>query len=327
MDWRRWAAPLAILPKFTKLAKLTKLAKAFKAIKSVKLFLTLGTMAISAFVYSFMLGPWFSIGFVILLFVHEMGHIIAMRIKGIPASAPVFIPMLGAVIFSPKFKDRETEAFCGFGGPLLGSIGAALLFVLWAILPSHPQILLMLSYVGLFLNFFNLIPIRPFDGGRITQVAGEFFGIIGGLILLVLPIMLGDPSLLLLWIMVLLEMRMNHNIRLGAGVICAIAMISMMIAGYSPQPWWMDWMDCTLASVLLLFIWSERYRTQADLPAVLPPATFQSKIKWSSLYVGLGLAIWGLMLLHVPYLPEHVKKKAESEVTQGVKPDDALPQH
>jgi hypothetical protein len=89
------------------LAKATKLVKAIKFLKFGKMFLTFASMILSVLVYSFMLGPWFAFGFVMMLFIHEMGHIVALRVKGYNTPGPIFIPMLGAVIFAPKFRRRS----------------------------------------------------------------------------------------------------------------------------------------------------------------------------------------------------------------------------
>jgi Zn-dependent protease len=158
---------------FAFLAKMTKLVK---LLKFGKIFLTFATMCLSAFIYSFSMGAWFSTGFVVLLFVHEMGHVIALRFKGLPASAPVFIPFIGAAIFSPSFKGKENESFVGIGGPLLGGVSCLVMFALWKTTPGHPNILLMLSYTATIINLFNLIPLRPLDGGRITQIIGPWSG-------------------------------------------------------------------------------------------------------------------------------------------------------
>lgn len=116
-----WGLLMALLLKST---KLVKVFKAIKLLKFTKVILTFATMVISAFVYSLRFGVWFGAGFVLLLFVHEMGHVFALRVKGHPWAAPIFIPMLGAVVFAPKFKDAEEEAFVGYGGPFVGGGGS-----------------------------------------------------------------------------------------------------------------------------------------------------------------------------------------------------------
>jgi Zn-dependent protease len=126
-----------------------------------KLLTTGGTMLVSLVVYAFVFGWKYAAAFVVLLFVHEMGHFIAARQRGLDVGAPTFIPFIGAwVALKDLPHDAETEAHGGLGGPLLGSVGALLAYLLAA------------SYAGFFLNLFNLIPLSPFDGGRITAVLG-----------------------------------------------------------------------------------------------------------------------------------------------------------
>ena len=73
-------------------AKSIKLVVIFKAMKFTKVLVTLVSMLLSAVIYGFWLGPWFGIGLVLMLFIHEMGHVIALRLKGFETSGPVFIP-------------------------------------------------------------------------------------------------------------------------------------------------------------------------------------------------------------------------------------------
>ena len=90
-----------------------------------KIFLTGGTMLISIAVYAWIYGWRYAVGFVALLFVHEMGHFIAARQRGLPVGAPTFIPFVGAWIDMKQMPhDAETEAYVGLGGPLVGSLGA-----------------------------------------------------------------------------------------------------------------------------------------------------------------------------------------------------------
>lgn len=134
-----------------------------------KLLLSGGTMLISVVVYAFVFGWRYAVGFVALLLVHEMGHYLAAKQRGLHVSLPTFIPFVGAWIqLKDQPHDAETEAYVGLGGPLLGTVGSLLCY-LWA-RESGASWLLAVSYAGFFLNLFNLIPISPFDGGRITAV-------------------------------------------------------------------------------------------------------------------------------------------------------------
>jgi Zn-dependent protease len=302
----RWVKTLMTL--FVIMGKSTKLLKAVKLLKFSKAFLTFVTMALSAFVYGFFLGPWFSIGFVLMLFIHEMGHVAALKIKKLPASAPVFIPMLGAVVFSPPFKNKGEEAFVGYGGPLVGSIAAAGLFGVWWILPNRPDILLLISYTAAFVNLFNAIPIRPLDGGRVTQVIGDWFMYVGLLVLLVLTLYIQEPGMLLIWILVLGDVKiLQPRIRFGIGVICQISMVVLIWLGFSGQPWWLDAYDIVMATLFngLLFVTARKWIP--DEKDVSTPAPGRVRILWFVRYLVLVGAVVLMMVLQVPHLPHQIK--------------------
>ena len=68
-------------------------------------------------------GVTFATGFVALIFVHEMGHLIAARLEGIRATVPFFIPFMGAAIFLHDHpRDARSEAIIGIGGPITGTL-------------------------------------------------------------------------------------------------------------------------------------------------------------------------------------------------------------
>src|SRR6266851_9826303 len=123
MDWRglfrKLWAPIAAIGAF--LAKFGVVLLKFKFLFS---------MFVSAAVYVWIGGWWFGIGLVVLLFVHEMGHVLEAKRQGLPVSAPFFIPFLGAAIQMKRMPQSAWhEALNGIAGPILGSIGAA---VVWA---------------------------------------------------------------------------------------------------------------------------------------------------------------------------------------------------
>lgn len=294
---------------FALLAKSAKLVKLFKVLKFGKVFLTAATMLLSVFVYSFALGPWFSVGFVILLFVHEMGHVIALKYKGLPASAPVFIPMVGAVVFSPKFESEEDEALVGFGGPLLGSLGALACFAIWKMTPGSPTILLMLSYTATFLNLFNLIPIRPLDGGRVTQIVGSWFKYVGIAALLLFSMSIKQPFVLLLWILVLDDIGMNKFLKFGIAVVCMVSMTVLMSLGLGDQPWWANVLDCVLATIFVLGYYFQAFveeNTDESQPSeIAKPVAQAVRLKWFAYYAVLLVSLVAFMAYQVPFLPVH----------------------
>lgn len=140
------------------------------------------SMLISLFFYSMAFGWKFAAGFILLLFIHEMGHLIAARMVGLNVGLPVFIPFMGAVIALKEApRNAWIEAIVGIGGPILGSLGA-LVVASGYFITGYP-IFLALGYVGFLLNLFNLIPIVPLDGGRIVSAISPWLWIVGILIL------------------------------------------------------------------------------------------------------------------------------------------------
>ncbi len=125
------------------------------------------SMAVSLAVYAVTFGFQFALGFVILLFLHEMGHIIAARVVGVSVSGPMFVPFIGAVINLRKDPvNAKMEANIAIGGPAMGTLSAlaCLAFYFW----TDHLLLLVLAYTACLLNLFNLIPCNPLDGGRIA---------------------------------------------------------------------------------------------------------------------------------------------------------------
>jgi Zn-dependent protease len=143
-----------------------------------KLLTTGGSMLLSVVLYAFIFGWRYAVGFVALMFIHEMGHYIAARQRGLAVGLPTFIPFIGAwVELKDLPHDAETEAYVGLGGPLLGTVGALACYFLAR--NEGSTWLLAVAYSGFFLNLFNLIPLSPFDGGRITAVLSPRIWLLG----------------------------------------------------------------------------------------------------------------------------------------------------
>ncbi|MBS1143849.1 MAG: site-2 protease family protein [Proteobacteria bacterium] len=174
----------------------------FTLLKSGKLLTTGGTMILSLGAYALAFGWTFALGFIALLFAHEMGHFIAARQRGLNVGAPTFIPFVGAWIEMKDMPhDAETEAYVGFGGPFVGTLAALLCYFLARSLDSPA--LLAIAYAGFFLNLFNLIPISPLDGGRITAVLSPRIWLAGIPVLLAWFYWRPSPMLILIVIMAL----------------------------------------------------------------------------------------------------------------------------
>jgi Zn-dependent protease len=138
-----------------------------------------GSMVLSIAVYSFFFGPAVATGFVLLILIHELGHVVAMRYYGLRASTPIFIPFIGALInLRERPQNALVEAVVGIGGPIAGTLAALVAFV--AYLRTGSELALLLSELGFFLNLFNLLPVPPLDGGRVTAAISPWLWL-GGL--------------------------------------------------------------------------------------------------------------------------------------------------
>ena len=130
------------------------LAALLLAGKLGKLLTSGGTMLLSVFAYAFVFGWWYAVGFVVLLFIHEMGHFLAAKKRGLQVGLPTFIPFVGAWIqLKQQPMDAETEAFVGIAGPMLGSAAAFVCYMLAR--ETGSGLLMALAYAGFFLNLFN----------------------------------------------------------------------------------------------------------------------------------------------------------------------------
>ena len=136
------------------------------------------TAIISIAAYSLIFGWPFAIGLVALLFIHEMGHALVMKLKGIPIGGLIFIPLLGAAVFMRQMpKNAKDEAEVGIAGPIAGAMAASVCFFFAQANPY--SIWTPLAYFGFFINLFNLVPIVPFDGGRVLAAIDRRFWIVG----------------------------------------------------------------------------------------------------------------------------------------------------
>ena len=165
----------------------------------LKILTTSGTMLVSIAAYA-LIWPWtFAIGFVLLLLLHELGHVIQLRREGIEASAPMFIPFLGAVIAAKSLgDDAAAEARVGLAGPILGSIASLVPLGLWLV--TGEDFWRALAYVGFFINLFNLLPVLPLDGGRAMAALSPWVWFAGFAGLVALTFVYPNPILVLILI-------------------------------------------------------------------------------------------------------------------------------
>jgi Zn-dependent protease len=167
------------------------------ALPKLKLFTTSASMLVSIVAYQLIFGWLFSVGFVLLLLLHELGHVIQLRREGIKASAPMFIPFLGAVISAKSMgDDAAAEARVGLAGPILGSIATLVPLGIW--LATGSDFWQALAFIGFFLNLFNLLPILPLDGGRAMAAVSPWVWLAGLAGLVAMAFFFPSPVLLLI---------------------------------------------------------------------------------------------------------------------------------
>jgi Zn-dependent protease len=204
---RRWLKKVweTIVVAFLVVVKLgVKLKALVLLLPKLKLATTFGSMFVSIAAYALIWGWTFATGFVLLLLLHEMGHVIQLRREGVEASAPMFVPFLGAFISAKSLgEDAAAEARVGLAGPILGSLATLVPFGLW--LATGEDFWRALAYVGFFLNLFNLLPVVPLDGGRAMAAVSPWLWFAGLVALVPLVVMFPDPILILILVFGLIE--------------------------------------------------------------------------------------------------------------------------
>ncbi|HEX6618451.1 MAG TPA: site-2 protease family protein, partial [Solirubrobacteraceae bacterium] len=196
----RLLAPLVALG-----ALLAKLKGVLLLLPKAKFLVTSGSMLVSVAAYALIWGWQFGVGFVLLLLVHEYGHVIQLRREGVKdVSAPVFIPFLGAAIWAKTLgKDAAAEARVGLAGPILGSLAALACVGLYA--ATGNNLFLALAFTGFFLNLFNLLPVGFLDGARAAAALSPWVWLLGvfGIVILVLTI--PNPIIILIAVLGIYE--------------------------------------------------------------------------------------------------------------------------
>jgi Zn-dependent protease len=187
-----------------------KLLPLLKSVAVLAKFKTAASMIVSVAVYALFWGWKFALGFVLLLFVHELGHVAVLRAQGVKASAPMFVPLLGAFVkIEGEQRSVTQEATSALAGPVVGVLGS--IAVYGAAQSTGSMLLQALAYTGFLLNLFNLLPTLPLDGGRVAGAlhpAVWFAGIVGAVVLLFF-----FPSPILIFILVLGGIEAFHRWR------------------------------------------------------------------------------------------------------------------
>jgi len=177
-----------------------------------KVLTTSASMLVSIAAYSLIWGWRFALGFVVLLLVHEMGHVIQLRREGIQASAPMFIPFLGAAVMAKSLgEDATAEARVGLAGPILGTLGALALIPI--ALATDSDFWQALAFTGLFLNLFNLLPVVPLDGGRAMAALSPWMWFVGLFAMAVFAFAFPNPIIILILLLAAFETHRRWKAR------------------------------------------------------------------------------------------------------------------
>jgi Zn-dependent protease len=191
--FKRFATPI-----FFGILALLKWGKALLLLlPKAKLLTTSASMLVSVGAYALIWGWRFGVGFVALLFVHEMGHYIQLRREGVRPSGMVFIPFLGAAVGTRSLGGSAlAEARVGLAGPILGSLATAALIPI--AIATDDDFWRALAFTGFFLNLFNLLPIVPLDGGRAMAAMAPWMWFVGFGAIVVLVFLWPNPILILI---------------------------------------------------------------------------------------------------------------------------------
>jgi Zn-dependent protease len=197
---KRILGPLVILG-----ALLLKFGKgAFIVIKGAKFLTTSASMLVSVAAYALIWGWKFAAGFVLLLFIHEFGHYIQLRREGVKPGGMVFIPFLGAAVFTKSLGGNAlAEARVGLAGPIVGSIAAGALIPIAE--ATGNDFWRALAFTGLFLNLFNLLPVVPLDGGRAMAAMAPWMWFVGLGAMAVLAFVYPNPIIILILLFAVFE--------------------------------------------------------------------------------------------------------------------------
>jgi len=161
-------------------------------------FATLFSALISVGAWAWVYGSWWAgVAIVVMIFIHEMGHVVEIQRQGMRATAPVFIPFLGAAIFQREHPTSAVnQATIGIAGPIAGTIGATAAFLLYG--STQNPIFLFAALVGFLLNLFNMLPVWQLDGAWVLAPVSPWFQVAGLAAIALLAVVFHFVSVLLI---------------------------------------------------------------------------------------------------------------------------------
>ncbi|MBM7866915.1 site-2 protease family protein [Heliobacterium gestii] len=160
----------------------------------------IATIAIYAMVY----GWKFAIGLVLLIAIHEMGHVMGARAVGMPTSMPMFIPFVGAFVQMKRESRSPVEEYVlATGGPLFGILAGIACLALYGL--TDWMLWMVLANVSFTINLFNLIPFGSLDGGRMTSTLGKWPWIVGAIVFGLFTAVTMNPMMLLFFLLGMMQ--------------------------------------------------------------------------------------------------------------------------
>lgn len=150
------------------------------------------------------------LGFVVVTLIHEIGHAVVIRVKGLRAGYMVFIPFIGgAVTLKDQPRSAYDDAQIGLAGPIFGTL-ASLAF-LQTFKWSKEPLYLLIALAGFVLNLINLLPIGMLDGGRISAAVTKWMWVFGGGLLTYKVFRQPNPLLILILILAAFQVYASLN--------------------------------------------------------------------------------------------------------------------
>ena len=184
------------------LAAIVAFALKFKGLLLfAKFFSVSWTFLLSLWIYVLIFGWKFAVVIMLVLLAHELGHYFAFRAYGLPVRLPSFIPLLGAFTAGALPDDLEQDAYIALAGPLTGLGLSAACYVIGVLL--NDRFWFACADLSAFLNLFNMIPVPPFDGGRIVGALWTPLWVGGLAIFIGIALLLHVPLLFVLIIVLL----------------------------------------------------------------------------------------------------------------------------
>ncbi len=270
-----------------------------KLLKFAKFALVPISLMGSLVAYGLTLGWLFGVMLVGVLFVHEMGHVVAARRVGIKVSAPYFIPFMGAVILADREDLKgEKHSYMAAGGPFFGTLLAAICLVTYWATGSQYKWILATAALGAVLNLFNMLPVRPLDGGRFFDNALPRIGRGFSLGLIVLGIVMKDALLCFIALVMVAE---NFNTPWRKRIILP-GIVATELLLILTMPLWVIALIGPLYGVLLYFMGESMDEYEQEHGKVEPGKMSR---KWLTIWLALTFTLIVLAALSLPGIPQN----------------------